>query len=78
MPNSNPYTPQHSVSPSGTPAPDTANAYQSPTPLRPQPECPAPSTPTATPPHPRATPGPTCTPSPAAPPQAAMRQRSQG
>ena len=36
MPNANPYTPQHTVSPNGTPAPDTANRYQPASPLTPQ------------------------------------------
>jgi hypothetical protein len=36
MPNANPYTPQHTVSPNGTPAPDTANQYQPASPLTPQ------------------------------------------
>lgn len=36
MPNANPYTPQHTVSPNGTPAPDTANQYQAASPLTPQ------------------------------------------
>ena len=36
MPNANPYTPQHSVSPNGTPAPDTPNQYQPASPQTPQ------------------------------------------
>jgi hypothetical protein len=36
MPNSNPYTTQQGISPNGTPAPNTANQYQQPSPLTPQ------------------------------------------
>jgi len=69
MPNANQFAPQHTTGPSGTPNPDTANAYAPPSPLTPQPGCATPST--GTPPAPQ--PGCTSVPSPSPKPQAAQK-----